>query len=135
MTNDTLVFRRGGSTITPRLTKLLTALAPHMVVIGSVARGSTTPKDLDLLFDFDSPRARQTVTKLIEDSGVPYDSYLIGSWFFDSDGVLVEILPFHEGKSYRSCRRYGSLRTILGVELVFAPARFVYPKPERNWNT
>jgi len=107
--------------ISKRMRDLLKALAPHVVVVGSVSRGNINAKDLDLLFNADSDTAYRRVREIIRRSGLKFESCLPGNWTFD-EGVQIEVLPIHHGKSYRSCRRKGQRWEFWGIELIVAPA-------------
>lgn len=106
----------------PRVADLVRSLTARLVVIGSVARGEPYPKDVDLLYDYDSDRARQVIVAAIAKAKLEYRSVLPGNWSFPGTvyGVQVEILPLHRGASYRVCRRHAEVRTIAGLELPVA---------------
>jgi hypothetical protein len=109
-----------GQTLDPRVRQLLTEFASRVVVIGSVARRSTAPGDLDLLLD---ERAEDRVRKRIKELRIPFDSAFVGSWTFctgDCPHLQVEILPIHLGPDYRTVRRRVSVQSILGLDLLVA---------------
>lgn len=105
----------------PALIKLLQSVQKRVVVIGSTARGKLYPKDLDLLYDYNSDRAKKEIERAINVSELEWKSVFIGSWTILSKyGLQVEFLPFHQGADYRVLRRRSSSRTIAGIPLFVA---------------
>jgi len=104
---------------------LLNDLAPHVVVIGSVARGARNPGDLDLLFNGDSEHACKRMRNIVDKHDLRWESALVHSWTFEDYGTQVEILPLHLGPSWHVVRRNAEKHTINGIELMVA-------KPEHS---
>ncbi len=104
---------------------LLKRIDPHVVVVGSFARNKPNPKDLDVLWNMDSPRAEAAIKKAVDELGLTFTSEVIGNWTFSADRcfsfyktVQVEILPIHAGPSYAAVRRKAERRQIVpGLEL------------------
>jgi hypothetical protein len=109
--------------VSPEMKALLSDLAPYVVVVGSVARGKTFPKDLDLICG-ETDAAYERIRAIVRKHAIPFESFWPGNWCFLDNDQMIEILPFHEGRSYRACRRAGRKRMICGVELVVAAAKY-----------
>ena len=104
------------------LAEFLEAVAGRVVVIGSATR-SRNPRDLDLLWDGDSPRAFEAIDREITDRGLVFESAIPGSWSIMFPEIMVELLPFHRGPSYRTVRRRAEpmrLEAAANVELMVA---------------
>src|SRR5271169_2952837 len=107
--------------------EFLASLSHRLVVVGSVARtirssGYTQPKDLDLLCDLDSDRARQEIKKSIAHYELKFESPFIACWSFRDYGWMVEILGIHRGPFYSVVRRRAERMIVEGVELWVARA-------------
>lgn len=111
---------------------VLEEIRHRVVIIGSVARGKRWPKDLDLLYDADSERAYKEINDVVESAGLKYGSCLPGQWSFMDYGWMVEILPFHDGPSYQTCRRSAEPFKIQGIEFMMAQARHCPKEDEGN---
>jgi len=99
---------------------LLERVKNRVVVVGSYARNEGFDfKDLDLLYDMDSVPARAEVEEAVLATGCQYDSALVGSWSLPSweTGIAIELLPIHNGASYRKARRNATQQEVLGVLL------------------
>lgn len=114
------------SDLSPEMKSLLEALAPFVVVVGSVARGKRSPKDLNLIYS-DEDEQCDRIRSIIRQHAIPFESLLPGHWGFRDSEQMIEILPFHYGRSYEDCRRDGKSCTICGVNLVVAPAGYSTP--------
>ena len=110
---------------------MLTDLAPHVVVVGSVARNELFPKDLDLLYN-DSDVHYERIKRIINKHELVYGSSLPRHWAFDSYGFQVEVLPIHYGPSFRTCRKHATRREILGVSLWVAQPRHAPKDAKRS---
>ena len=102
--------------------EFLASLSHRLVVVGSVARtirdwNYARPKDLDLLCDMDSDRARQEIKTSIARYGLAYESPFISCWSFRNYGWMVEILGIHHGPAYRTVRRRAERMMVEGVSL------------------
>jgi len=112
--------------ISDAMRDLLRDISPHVVVIGSIARGSQTPNDLDLLFNCDNETVANKIRKIVAKHALTYSSCLPGNWTFNeaNSDMQIEILPIHYGKSYTACRRKATQREFWGVPLAVAPAEY-----------
>ena len=114
------------SNLSPKLKSLLEDLAPFVVVVGSVARGKLSPKVLDVIYG-DEDEQCDRIRSIIRQHAIPFESLLPGHWGFRDAGQMIEVLPWHEGRSYEDCRRDGKSCTMCGVNLVVAPAGYSTP--------
>jgi hypothetical protein len=118
--------------------QFLRGIRHKVVVVGSVARTIRNPgdfilpKDIDLLCDLDSDRARKLIAKDIESAGLVYESPFLASWTFRDYGWMVEIISFHAGPPYRTVRGRAELMNIAGVELWVAQPTDAPPKPKEE---
>ena len=115
--------------------EFLRAIANRVVVVGSVARTVRRecfhlPKDIDLLCDLDSNKARKEISNAIDHYELRFESPLVASWTFRDYGWMVEILGIHHGPPYKQVRRKAELITIGGVLLPVARAEDA-PKERR----
>lgn len=102
-----------------RARELLEAIAPYVVVVGSVARGSSAPNDIDLLVD---ERREEMVRRILNERCIPFDSAFPGNWTIPSSwgGTQIELLPIHKGPMFRDVRRRAAVQDIEGVALFVA---------------
>jgi len=120
------------------LRKLLEKIRTRVVVIGSVARGTRWPKDLDLLWDLDSEPSKYLIKGAIQSLGLNFESPIIGSWTFRDYGWMVEVIPMHYGPDYRAVRRRAHKEVICGIEFFVAdPTDVPVPPigPDKKWVT
>lgn len=103
-------------TIEEPLRSCLKEIRHRLVIVGSVARGKRWPKDLDLLWDLDSEKAKQEIKAAIEKYKVAFESPFIGCWTFRDYGWMVEILAISHGPFYRSIRRRAGTLVLSGIE-------------------
>jgi hypothetical protein len=106
----------------PPMRDFLRDISHRVVVVGSVARtirrpDFKLPKDIDLLVDLDSARARAEIQQAVDRYGLEYVSPFVASWSFFDYGWPVEILGIHHGPPYRTVRRRAERMLIDGVEL------------------
>jgi predicted nucleotidyltransferase len=102
-----------------RAREFLERISRYVVVVGSVARGSLHPRDLDLLLD---ERFEETVRRILREREIPFDSVFPGNWTIPSEwgGVQIELLPIHRGPDFRTTRRRATVQDIDGVALFVA---------------
>ena len=121
---------QSGDRISNRMRALLIDLAPHVVVVGSVARGCLVPKDLDLLFDFDSDIAYRRIKAIVARHDIPFESCFPGNWCW-REWTMIEVLGMHYGRSYLACRRKAQQQEFWGVKLWVAPAAFCLSREQQ----
>ena len=103
-------------TIEEPLRSCLASIRKRLVVVGSVARGKRWPKDLDLLWDLDSDKAKEEIRAAIKMHNLQFESPFIGCWTFRDYGWMVEILAISHGPFYRTIVRRASTIVISGIE-------------------
>lgn len=103
-------------TIDEPLLKCLASLRKRLIVVGSVARGKRWPKDLDLLWDLDSQKAREEIQAAVKKHDLRFESPFIGCWTFRDYSWMVEILAISHGPFYRTIARRSDKITISGIE-------------------
>jgi tRNA nucleotidyltransferase (CCA-adding enzyme) len=111
----------------PEMREFLTSVSRRLVVVGSVARTIREPKfflpkDIDLLCDLDSDKARKEINAAVKKFGLKFESPFVSCWTFRDYGWMVEILGIHYGPFYRTVRRRAEQMLIGGVELWVAQA-------------
>lgn len=127
------------------LRDFLNLISDKIVAIGSVARKTTNPNDLDLLWDMNSSKARKVIENALTRTEVKWHSAMIGNFIIGEEviisgkrknraiyGLSVELLGFHYGPSYATCRRGASWGFIAGVQLPVALARHAPKKRAGN---
>lgn len=108
--------------IEPPMDAFLKLIRHRVVVVGSVARGKTNAKDLDLLWDMDSEPAYKEIKDAIAALKMKFISVFIRTWTFQDYGWQVEILSTHRGPFYRAVRRRATKMHIpsLGFQMLVA---------------
>jgi tRNA nucleotidyltransferase (CCA-adding enzyme) len=106
----------------PNMRGFLTTIRKRIVVVGSVARtirgpDFKLPKDIDVLCDLDSDKARIEIKDAIKRFDLHFESPFMACWTFRDYGWMVEILGIHHGPFYKTVRRRADLMIIGGVAL------------------